>query len=164
MRVAPALVLAALSLALAVPAASAASKKSSAKSAASGGKSAAKSAKRSAGKAAAAATAAREPAGPTLSPLQMEIANQVQTGTADCEFDQTVSVQPHLTQPGHFRVRYRSTTYTMVPEETSTGAVRLHDAKAGVTWLQIPVKSMLMNAPAATGWGTPAPATATPAR
>ena len=33
----------------------------------------------------------------------------------------------------------------MVPEETSTGAVRLHDRKTGMVWIQIPVKSMLMN-------------------
>jgi hypothetical protein len=33
----------------------------------------------------------------------------------------------------------------MVPEETSTGAVRLFDKKAGVVWLQIPAKSMLLN-------------------
>ena len=33
----------------------------------------------------------------------------------------------------------------MVPEETTTGAVRLEDKKAGIVWLQIPAKSMLMN-------------------
>ena len=34
----------------------------------------------------------------------------------------------------------------MVPESTPTGAVRLEDKKAGVVWLQIANKSMLMNA------------------
>jgi len=33
-----------------------------------------------------------------------------------------------------------------VPEETTTGALRLEDKKAGIVWLQIPSKSMLMNA------------------
>jgi hypothetical protein len=33
-----------------------------------------------------------------------------------------------------------------VPEETTTGAVRLEDRRAGIVWLQIPAKSMLMNA------------------
>lgn len=65
--------------------------------------------------------------------------------TAACEFQQTVLVEPSPAQPGAFRVRFRSQTYNMVPEETSTGAVRLADARAGVVWIQIPVKSMLMN-------------------
>jgi hypothetical protein len=34
----------------------------------------------------------------------------------------------------------------VAPEETDTGAVRLEDKKSGVVWIQIPAKSMLMNA------------------
>ena len=36
--------------------------------------------------------------------------------------------------------------YLLAPEPTTTGAVRLEDKKAGVVWLQIANKSMLMNA------------------
>ncbi len=81
-----------------------------------------------------------------VSPMQLEIAGRVLTGTADCELNQTVRVEPRADRPGHFRVAFRNATYTMVPEETSTGAVRLYDPRAGVVWLQIPTKSMLMNA------------------
>lgn len=80
-----------------------------------------------------------------FSEAQLQMANQVQTGRADCEFKQFVMVERIHPEGGSFRVKYQSVTYTMVPEETSTGAVRLYDKKTGVVWLQIPVKSMLMN-------------------
>ena len=76
---------------------------------------------------------------------QLQIASRVLTGRADCEFNQTITVEPWTEHPGHFKVAYKNATYTMVPEETTTGAVRLEDKHAGVMWLQIPSKSMLMN-------------------
>lgn len=79
---------------------------------------------------------------------QMAMANQVQIGRADCEFKQFVMIERVHPEGGNFRVKHQSVTYTMVPEETSTGAVRLYDKKTGVVWLQIPVKSMLMNSKA----------------
>jgi hypothetical protein len=42
-------------------------------------------------------------------------------------------------------VAFKNINYNMVPEETTTGAVRLQDKKTGMVWLQIPSKSMLMN-------------------
>jgi len=76
---------------------------------------------------------------------QLDIAGRVLTGKADCEFNQSVDVSPIGGKPGFFKVAYKGSSYTMVPEETSTGAVRLEDKKAGIVWLQIPSKSMLMN-------------------
>jgi hypothetical protein len=80
-----------------------------------------------------------------ISEAQLAVADRVLTGPAACEFDQTVHVDPIHGRPGHFRVGFKKAVYTMVPQETTTGAVRLEDKKAGVVWLQIPVKSMLMN-------------------
>lgn len=80
-----------------------------------------------------------------ISENQLEIASRVLTGRSDCEFDQSVSVAPIDGRPGHFKVGYKNANYTMVPEETTTGAVRLEDKRAGMVWLQIPSKSMLMN-------------------
>ena len=68
------------------------------------------------------------------------------TGDIDCEFNQKVSLKAVDGQPGHFQLAFKKVTYRMIPQETTTGAVRLEDKKAGVVWLQIPVKSMLMNA------------------
>lgn len=81
-----------------------------------------------------------------ISEAQLTVADRVLTGDAACEFGQQVSVQPMAGHPGHFKVQHRKAVYTMVPEDTTTGAVRLEDKKAGMVWLQIPSKSMLMNA------------------
>lgn len=81
-----------------------------------------------------------------LSQGQLDAAARVYTGAASCEFDETVHVAPIDGQPGHFKLSHKKASYTVVPEETTTGAVRLEDRKAGIVWLQIPAKSMLMNA------------------
>jgi len=83
-----------------------------------------------------------------MSQAQIEIADRVFTGNAQCEFNQQVSVQPIAGKPGHFKVGFKNASYTMVPEETTTGAVRLEDKRAGIVWVQIPAKSMLLNAKA----------------
>ena len=81
----------------------------------------------------------------SLNDTQREIATRVLTGDAQCEFNQHVSVAAIAGKPGHFAVGFKNATYTMVPEATTTGAVRLEDKKAGVVWVQIPSKSMLLN-------------------
>lgn len=81
----------------------------------------------------------------TISETQMQVANRVLTGTAQCEFNQSVSVQPVQDKPGHFKVGFNKASYTMTPQETTTGAVRLEDKRNGIVWLQIPTKSMMMN-------------------
>ena len=81
----------------------------------------------------------------SINATQLEISDRVLTGVAQCEFSQTVDVERVSETPGHFRVRYKRASYWMVPEETSTGAVRLVDRKRQVVWLQIPSKSMMMD-------------------
>jgi hypothetical protein len=80
-----------------------------------------------------------------VSSTQLEIASRVLTGEARCEMNQQVAVHPIDGKPGHFRVSFKNVSYTMVPQETTTGAVRLEDKKAGVVWIQIPSKSMMLN-------------------
>lgn len=80
-----------------------------------------------------------------ISAGQMDVAARVLVGDADCEFNQRVSVTPVAGLPGYFTVSYLRKHYRMLPRETSTGAVRLEDPDAGIVWLQIPAKSMLMN-------------------
>jgi hypothetical protein len=81
----------------------------------------------------------------TITANQLEISHRVLTGQAQCEFNQHVDVDAVEGHPGHFRVGYKNMHYMMVPQETTTGAVRLEDKKAGIVWLQIPAKSMMMN-------------------
>jgi hypothetical protein len=81
----------------------------------------------------------------TINENQLQIASRVLTGTAQCEFNQTVSIDPVQDKPGVFRVAFNKAAYLMTPQETTTGAVRLEDKRNGIVWLQIPVKSMMMN-------------------
>ncbi len=81
----------------------------------------------------------------TINEQQMEIAARVLTGPSNCEFRQQVHVQAIEGQAGQFTLKFKNFSYQMVPEETTSGAVRLMDKKAGVVWIQIPSKSMLMN-------------------
>jgi hypothetical protein len=85
------------------------------------------------------------PAAAGLSQGQISTAERVLTGKVQCEFDQAVDVAPVNGKAGYFSVGFKGKTYTMVPEATTTGAIRLEDKKAGMMWLQIANKSMLMN-------------------
>ncbi|MBT9503934.1 MAG: hypothetical protein IV092_22010 [Burkholderiaceae bacterium] len=80
-----------------------------------------------------------------LSPDQLAAAERVNRGDAQCEFNQTVKVVPHPQRAGLFQVLFKNQIFTMAPEPTTTGAVRLEDKRNGMMWLQIPTKSMLMN-------------------
>jgi len=91
-------------------------------------------------------TAAPALASDGLSTAQLDAAQRVFTGSVDCEFSQKISLTPLEGKPGHFTLGYKKASYTLVPQETTTGAVRLEDRQAGIVWLQIPAKSMLMNA------------------
>ena len=80
-----------------------------------------------------------------LSPAELAIAQNVYIGRMTCELGAFVNVSADGALPGHFMVEGRGFKYHMVPVATSTGAVRLEDAKGGAVWLQISNKSMLMN-------------------
>ena len=80
-----------------------------------------------------------------LNPGQLTMADRVMTGIADCEFKEKVDVEKIPGHSGNFKVTYEHKTYVMVPEETTTGAIRLVDTAGAVVWIQIPMKSMLMN-------------------
>lgn len=100
-------------------------------------------AKKTATPAKAAPAKAAEPAAP-LTEAQLEVAKRVLTGTAECEFKEKVEVAA-ASEPGHFKVTYGKNAYSMVPQETTTGAVVLVDKARDIQWLQIPAKSMLLD-------------------
>jgi len=80
-----------------------------------------------------------------LNPGQLSMADRVLTGTADCELKQKVEVEKIPGHSGNFKVTFDHKSYVMVPEETTTGAIRLVDTGGALVWIQIPVKSMLLN-------------------
>lgn len=69
---------------------------------------------------------------------------EVYTGTLQCEFDQ-IKLDAIPDQPGYFRLDFQGRSYTVQREISVSGAVRLADKRAGILWLQIPSKSMLMS-------------------
>jgi hypothetical protein len=95
--------------------------------------------------AALASLAALPAAAQDLSPGQLDAATRVYTGKAACDAGQSVDLAAVPGRPGHFTLQHKKAKYALVPEETTTGAVRLEDKKAGIVWIQIPSKSMLMN-------------------
>ena len=86
-----------------------------------------------------------EAAQAALTPAEMAIAERVQVGNVPCEFGTTVTLLGDAKYPGYFNVQVKNLKYHMFPVETSTGAIRLEDQKAGAVWLQLGNKSMLMN-------------------
>jgi hypothetical protein len=81
-----------------------------------------------------------------LTPEQLKSAEGVFVGEASCDMKETVHLKAIDGKPGHFELTHKKARYTLTPEVTTTGAVRLEDRQAGVVWLQIPAKSMLLNA------------------
>lgn len=96
--------------------------------------------------ASAASKKAQPAALPDLSQEQLDNAGRVLVGKSECEFNQSVTVTESSAKKGYFIVDFKGKKYTLAPEATTTGAVRLEDKKAGIMWLQIANKSMLMNA------------------
>ena len=80
-----------------------------------------------------------------LSPAELAIAERVHVGRMPCELGAFVTVTADPATPGHFHVEGKGFKYYMSPVVTTTGTVRLEDAKGGAVWLQIANKSMLMN-------------------
>lgn len=78
-------------------------------------------------------------------PPELLIAQQIHVGHLPCELGAIVRIEADATQPGYFHVHGKGFRYRMFPVQTSTGALRLEDKKAGAVWLQLANKSMLMD-------------------
>lgn len=83
---------------------------------------------------------------PPLTESQIATAQNVLTGEIDCDGGKKLSLAAIEGKPGYFAMKLGKQAWTLAPQETTTGAVRLEDKKAGMVWIQIPAKSMLMNA------------------
>ncbi len=80
-----------------------------------------------------------------LTPVELAIAERVHVGRLPCELGNWVTLSADPAAPGYFDVQLQKLRFRMFPVETSTGAIRLEDHKAGAVWLQLANKSMLMN-------------------
>ena len=82
---------------------------------------------------------------PELGAAELAVADLVHLGHLPCELGASVQLRADPVRPGYFDLQIQKTHYRMVPVTTTTGAIRLEDAKAGAVWLQLANKSMLMN-------------------
>ena len=80
-----------------------------------------------------------------LSPVELVIAERVFQGRMSCELGAFVTLTADVKSPGYFDLYIKNQKFRMFPVETSTGAIRLEDPKAGAVWLQLSNKSMLMS-------------------
>nr|MDP2190511.1 hypothetical protein [Rhodoferax sp.] len=80
-----------------------------------------------------------------LTPAELAIAERVYQGKLPCELGAFVTLMADAKAPGYFDLQIRQQKYRVFPVETSTGAIRLEDRRAGAVWLQLANKSMLMN-------------------
>ena len=80
-----------------------------------------------------------------VSAEELAIAQRVHQGSLACELGASIRVEQDAAQPGYFHLQGKGFRYRMRPVVTSTGAIRLEDAKAGAVWLQLANKSMLMD-------------------
>ena len=80
-----------------------------------------------------------------LTAAHIETALMVQVGTLPCELGQTVVLEADPAAIGFFHLRIGKLRYRLSPELTTTGAIRLEDKSAGIVWLQLANKSMLMD-------------------
>lgn len=86
----------------------------------------------------------------TAEPVELDaerlaVAPLVLQGEASCEFGNKVHVKEHPTLRGRFQLMFRGLMHTLTPHPTTTGVVRLEDKRSGLVWLQVPIKSMLMD-------------------
>lgn len=80
-----------------------------------------------------------------LSADQLAVADRVVLGKIPCELATHVTITADGRTAGRFVLEIGREKHWMEPVPTSTGAVRLEDAKSGAVWLQLANKSMLMN-------------------
>ena len=80
-----------------------------------------------------------------VSAESLDIAQRVHVGKMPCELGASVVVAHDAAAPGYFHLQGKGFRYRMKAVGTTTGAIRLEDAKAGAVWLQLANKSMLMD-------------------
>lgn len=90
-------------------------------------------------------SAAAQTQAPAPAPSFADIASRVLVGTIPCELGAVVDLRADPKAESQFILKLGKDVFQMRPVPTSTGVVRLEDAKSGAVWLQISNKSMLMN-------------------
>ncbi|WP_377155557.1 hypothetical protein ACFJIX_26315 [Roseateles sp. UC29_93] len=111
-------------------------------------------AKPAAAKPAPAKTAAKKPAAKTPTPPpplpeaneeQLAAAKRAYLGLYECEFKQSITIEPNAKDVGYINVAFKKDTFVMKPVLSTTGALRLEDVTGRTLMVQIANKSMLLD-------------------
>jgi hypothetical protein len=99
-------------------------------------------------------TAAKKPAAKTPVPPpplpeaneeQLAAAKRAYLGLYECEFKQSVTIEPNTKDVGYINVAFKKDTFVMKPVLSTTGALRLEDVTGRTLMVQIANKSMLLD-------------------
>ncbi|HEX2012335.1 MAG TPA: hypothetical protein VJN44_15490, partial [Roseateles sp.] len=82
---------------------------------------------------------------PDASEEQLEAAGRAHLGLYECEFKQSITIEPYAAKAGYIDVNWQKFKFTMKPVLSSTGALRLEDVAGRTLMIQIGNKSMLMD-------------------
>lgn len=76
---------------------------------------------------------------------QLEAAKLAYMGVYECEFKQSITIEPNAKKEGYVDVHHLKQVITMKPVRSSTGALRLEDVTGRTLMIQIANKSMLLD-------------------
>ena len=62
-----------------------------------------------------------------------------------CELNDSLSIYTNVDDDLHAAIRWKNRLYRLKRVETTTGANRFENKKAGLVWISIPTKGMLLN-------------------
>jgi membrane-bound inhibitor of C-type lysozyme len=62
-----------------------------------------------------------------------------------CEMNDTLTIYTNNDDSDHFALRWKNRIYRMHRVVTTTGATRFENTKAGIVWIGIPAKGMLLD-------------------
>ncbi len=82
---------------------------------------------------------------PEANEEQLAAAKRAYLGLYECEFKQSITIEPNAKHTGYIDVAYKKDTFTMKPVLSTTGALRLEDVTGRTLMVQIANKSMLLD-------------------
>ena len=76
---------------------------------------------------------------------QLAAAKRAYLGLYECEFKQSITIEPNTKDVGYINVAFKKDTFVMKPVLSTTGALRLEDVTGRTLMVQIANKSMLLD-------------------
>ncbi|WP_431046907.1 hypothetical protein [Roseateles sp. L2-2] len=82
---------------------------------------------------------------PEANEEQLAAAKRAYLGLYECEFKQSITIEPNAKDAGYINVAFKKDTFVMKPVLSTTGALRLEDVTGRTLMVQIANKSMLLD-------------------